>query len=64
MTDEQLKNYRDAYHLCVPVYGTKQEQNERAVKERVIEILYELLDETTQQILNELKDCLEYLEVL
>lgn len=64
MTDEQLKEYRDAYHLCVPVYGTEQDQNDRAVKERVIEILYELLDVTTQQILNELKDCLEYLEVL
>lgn len=64
MTDEQLKNYRDAYHLCVPVYGTEQDQNERAVKERVIEILYELLDVTTKPILDELKDCLEYLEVL
>lgn len=64
MTDEQLKNYRDAYHLCVPVYGTEQDQNDRAVKERVIEILYELLDVTTKPILDELKDCLEYLEVL
>ena len=64
MTDEQLKNYRDAYHLCVPVYGTEHDQNDRAVKERVIEILYDLLDETTKPILDELKECLEYLEVL
>lgn len=64
MTDEQLKEYRDAYHLCVPVYGTEQDQNDRAVKDRVNEILYQLLESEPKQIVNELKDCLEYLKVL